>query len=205
MFGQSNRHERRTEEANEPLLADSDNLVDDQTIFKLDSDDEDESSALNHTGDRRDHTVRFEEHVQVIGPPLRSMLASRETGEYVIQFFLCLLNIILEFEQDTDELDESNDLEDVQVRVPRGYTDSTMPLLVGLFDSSASRGRVDASVPLRRTNGEPETQQTDVDLEELAAKRIAGGGIFDSIANMANSILGAGEFSFFSKSTSSWS
>ncbi|KAJ7925314.1 amino acid transporter [Mycena leptocephala] len=176
MFGQSNRNERRTEEANEPLLADSDNLVDDHTIFKLDSDDEDESSALNHTGDRRDHTVRFEEHVQVIGPPLRSMLASRET----------------EFEQDTDELDESNDLEDVQVRVPRGYTDSTMPLLVGLFDSSASRGRVDASVPLRRTNGEPETQQTDVDLEELAAKRIAGGGIFDSIANMANSILGAG-------------
>jgi sodium-coupled neutral amino acid transporter 11 len=133
------------------------------------------------------------------------MLASRETGEYVIQVFLCLLNIILEFDQDTDELDESNDLEDVQVRVPRGYTDSTMPLLVGLFDSSASRGRVDASVPLRRTNGEPGTQQTDVDLEELAAKRIAGGGIFDSIANMANSILGAGEFSFFSKSTSSWS
>ncbi|KAJ6593914.1 AAAP amino acid permease [Mycena capillaripes] len=67
-----------------------------------------------------------------------------------------------------------------------------MPLLVGLFDSSASRGRVDASVPLRRTNGEEVSQQEDVNLEELAAKRIAGGGLFDSIANMANSILGAG-------------
>lgn len=34
----------------------------------------------------------------------------------------------------------------------------------------------------------------DVDLEELAAKRTAGGGMLDSIANMANSILGAGMF-----------
>ncbi|KAJ7680335.1 amino acid transporter [Mycena polygramma] len=165
MFGQSSHSDRRTE-ANEPLLADDHN-----TIF--DEDDEDESSALNHTGDRQDH-VRFEEHVQVIGPPLRSMIASRET----------------EFEQDTDELDDS-ELED-EVRVPRGYRDRTMPLLVGLFDSSASRGRVDTSIPLLRTNGQDVSQQTHVDLEELAAKRLAGGGLLDSIANMANSILGAG-------------
>lgn len=32
----------------------------------------------------------------------------------------------------------------------------------------------------------------DIDLEELAAKPSAGGGLIDSIANMANSILGAG-------------
>jgi len=32
------------------------------------------------------------------------------------------------------------------------------------------------------------------DLDEIAAKRTAGGGMFDSIANMANSILGAGKF-----------
>lgn len=84
MFGH-NHNQRRTE-ANEPLLAGSrDNLADDRNIFQLDSDDEDESSALNdHVDDRRrEHGVRFEEHVQVIRPPLRSMLASRETGEYV--------------------------------------------------------------------------------------------------------------------------
>ncbi|KAJ6499287.1 amino acid transporter [Mycena sanguinolenta] len=168
MFGQ----QRRTE-ANEPLLA-----RDDSNIFRVDSDDEDESSALsNHGEERREHGVRFEEHVQVIGPPLRSMIASRET----------------EFDQDTDEIDE-NELDDVQVRVPRGYSDRTMPLIVGLFESSASRGgRIDPAVPLLRTNGREEvSQQTEVDLEELAAKRTAGGNLFDSIANMTNSVLGAG-------------
>ncbi|KAJ7170541.1 amino acid transporter [Mycena crocata] len=171
MFGQSNgRSERRTE-ASEPLLRD--NFADDHAVL---GSDEDEGSALTNADESRDHAVRFEDRVQVIGPPLRSMLASRET----------------EFEQDTDEIDES-ELEDVQVRVPRGYMDRNMPLLVGLFDSSASRGGVDVSVPLLRSNGQEQSQQrTDVDLEELAAKRIAGGGLFDSIANMANSILGAG-------------
>lgn len=66
-----------------------------------------------------------------------------------------------------------------------------MPLLVGLFDTSHARGRSidNSSVPLRDRNG----AEINVDLEELAAKRTAGGGLLDSIANMANSILGAGE------------
>ena len=38
--------------------------------------------------------------------------------------------------------------------------------------------------------GEPPDEH--IDLEELAAKRTAGGGMLDSIAHMANSILGAG-------------
>ena len=33
----------------------------------------------------------------------------------------------------------------------------------------------------------------EVDLEELAKKRTAGGSLVDSVANMANAILGAGE------------
>ncbi|KDQ21740.1 hypothetical protein BOTBODRAFT_98866 [Botryobasidium botryosum FD-172 SS1] len=40
--------------------------------------------------------------------------------------------------------------------------------------------------------GAPANEGEDIDLEELAAKRVAGGGMLDSIANMANSILGAG-------------
>ncbi|KAJ7084400.1 amino acid transporter [Mycena belliarum] len=173
MFGQSSRRERT--EANEPLLS-RDNSG--HRTPSLDQDDELDSTALGHTDDGRSHAVRFEDHVQVIGPPLRSMVASRET----------------EFEQDADEIEDSQDLEDAQVRVPRGYRDRSMPLLVGLFDSSASvsRGRLEVSVPLLRINGEGFSQQPDVDLEELAAKRAAGGGLFDSIANMANSILGAG-------------
>ncbi|KAJ7287519.1 amino acid transporter [Mycena rebaudengoi] len=155
MFNSSHR------EASEPLLRDND------TVFAV-TDSDDEESALHHE-DRHDH-VRFEDHVQLIAPPLRSMQASREA----------------EFDQDSDEIDDSSPL-----RVPRGYTDSTMPLLVGLFDTSASRGRADASVPLTRTNGQDAPPQ-EVDLEALAAKRVAGGGMFDSIANMANSILGAG-------------
>ncbi|KII92917.1 hypothetical protein PLICRDRAFT_104081 [Plicaturopsis crispa FD-325 SS-3] len=63
-----------------------------------------------------------------------------------------------------------------------------MPLLVGLLDSAARRGP-DTTLPLNTGNAPPE--EHDVDLEELAAKRIAGGGMLDSVANMANSILGA--------------
>ncbi|KAJ7703183.1 hypothetical protein B0H17DRAFT_92903 [Mycena rosella] len=157
MFGQSSHSERRTE-AHEPLLARDD---DDRHAIPLDSDDEDDSTALGHADDRRDHAVRFEDHVQVIGPPLRSMLASRETGKYVFIVEMCGLYItLLEFEQDTDEIDESQELEDVRIRVPRGYRDRTMPLLVGLFDSSTSRGRLEVSVPLLRSDGTEVSQPT---------------------------------------------
>lgn len=82
------------------------------------------------------------------------------------------------------------ELENSDVRSRSGH-DQRMPLLVGLFDSSASRRSMDASLPLHGVNG---TSGDDIlDLEEIAAKRTAGGGMVDSIANMANSILGAGE------------
>ena len=81
------------------------------------------------------------------------------------------------------------ELENSDVR-PRSRHDQRMPLLVGLFDSSASRRSMDASLPLHGSNGTFEDDT--LDLEEIAAKRTAGGGMMDSIANMANSILGAG-------------
>ncbi|KAF7321305.1 Aa-trans domain-containing protein [Mycena kentingensis (nom. inval.)] len=146
-------------------------LQDDRTVFRLDDDEDDdgnESSALEP--DRRG--VRFEERVQVIAPSLRSMTSSRET----------------EFDQDPDEIDESQGLE-LETRIPRGYREQQMPLLVGLFDSSASR---DVSVPLLPVNGAEPHLTTSINLEDIAAKRVAGGGLLDSIANMANSILGAG-------------
>ena len=68
-----------------------------------------------------------------------------------------------------------------------------MPLLVGLFDSATARRSMDGSLRLE-PRGElgGELPDENIDLEELAAKRTAGGGMLDSVANMANSILGAG-------------
>lgn len=103
--------------------------------------------------------------------------------------------IFSEFEQDSDDLDDDaiRELESANV-TPRRQRDGRMPLIVGLFDSSASRRSLE-SFPLNGngTNGNTVIIGEDtVDLDEIAAKRTAGGGMVDSIANMANSILGAG-------------
>ncbi|KAG5643157.1 hypothetical protein DXG03_001487 [Asterophora parasitica] len=154
-----------------PLLGSHDNLPanSDRTIFSVDDDDDDddelEGTALNTS--RSDHGVRFHEEVRVIGPPLRSTLASREA----------------EYELDSDDLDEADDIDHV---TPRGRMDQRMPLLVGLFDSAEARRSTDTPNGHQMSGGE------NYDLEEIAAKRTAGGGLIDSIANMANSILGAG-------------
>jgi len=55
---------------------------DDRTILPVEVADHDiEATALDSS--RTDLSVRFQEEVQVIGPPLRSTLASREVGVYV--------------------------------------------------------------------------------------------------------------------------
>ncbi|KAG7098547.1 hypothetical protein E1B28_000482 [Marasmius oreades] len=173
MFSQSSRKgpTRDTDhEYTQPLLSEAAENVDDNdhVVFSLDSD----SDSDEHVGNRRnrdDHSVRFQEDVHIIPPPLRSTVSSREA----------------QFELDSDELDDE---EDQTSSVRRGHMDNTMPLIVGLFDASARRS-LDASVPLGENGYDP---AVNVDLEELAAKRTAGGGLLDSIANMANSILGAG-------------
>jgi solute carrier family 38 (sodium-coupled neutral amino acid transporter), member 11 len=71
-----------------------------------------------------------------------------------------------------------------------------MPLLVGLLDSATARRSLDGTLQLERrgefTGNMLTADDEEIDLEELASKRTAGGGMLDSIANMANSILGAG-------------
>ena len=91
------------------------------------------------------------------------------------------------YELDSDELDE-----DViaQVNLEHGVQrnrEQSMPLLVGLLDASAVRRSLD--IPL---SVDCDSTCSDIDLEELAAKQAGGGGMLNSIANMANSILGAG-------------
>ncbi len=67
-----------------------------------------------------------------------------------------------------------------------------MPLLVGLLDSASARRSQDGTLQLEQRGATGDDWSDNVDLEELAAKRTAGGGMLDSVANMANSILGAG-------------
>jgi sodium-coupled neutral amino acid transporter 11 len=76
-----------------------------------------------------------------------------------------------------------------------------MPLLVGLADIAAVRRSTDGTLSLSHLNGDS-AEGDGVDLEALAAKRTAGGGMLEGIANMANSILGAGSFLYV---VASWS
>jgi solute carrier family 38 (sodium-coupled neutral amino acid transporter), member 11 len=99
-------------------------------------------------------------------------------------------DLFVEFELDSDDLDDESlahiHAELTPTRRER-HRDQRMPLLVGLLESSDSRRSLDGSLPLHDANG------LSIDeLEEIAGKRVAGGGILDSTANMANSILGAG-------------
>ena len=69
-----------------------------------------------------------------------------------------------------------------------------MPLLVGLLDSTHIRRSQDGSILM--TRGGESQEDVDEELEGIIAKEKNGGGMLDSIANMANSILGAGKCSF---------
>lgn len=204
MFSLGNRRGGDTEDRTtyEPLLGEPNgDSLHEPVIFSV-ADDEDEveeqsngDAYIEGPGEDESHdqrrSVRFQEQVRVIGPPLRSTLQSREIGEHLK--LKCLTSIsdrcfrIPEYELDTDELDEHS-LTQLENELSAGHDrtgsgDQSMPLLVGLMDSAAARRSIDLS------DGDV---GSEVDLEGLAAKRTAGGSMIDSVANMANSILGAG-------------
>ncbi|EJD03370.1 amino acid transporter [Fomitiporia mediterranea MF3/22] len=182
MFSIGKRQEQKIgeESTRQPLLNGEDHS--DPILFSVDDEDEEETSVTRHTEEEvpqnRTRSVRFQEEVRVIGPPLRSTLASREA----------------EFELDSDELDEDSLSQlhggSLEANGSHGRDgDQSMPLLVGLVDRSAARQSLD--LPLTE-NGIGSAEDGYTDLQELAAKRTAGGNMVDSVANMANSILGAG-------------
>ncbi|KAH6914001.1 amino acid transporter [Coprinopsis sp. MPI-PUGE-AT-0042] len=182
MFRQSSKNGANNDlgdlEFRQPLLTSSEDRGNSETLFDADDSDEDDgilgdlnTPYTSRTTAQRE-TEATEGPVRAVPPALRSTIASREA----------------EFELDSDELDDDSTRNlDTPVGIRRN-ADQQMPLLVGLYDTSHSRRSLDASMPLRERDGGDE----HVDLEDLAAKRTAGGGMFDSIANMANSILGAG-------------
>lgn len=78
-----------------------------------------------------------------------------------------------------------------------------MPLLVGLIDQSASRRSMDQWSPGGvRGMGVGSAEDGYMDLDELAERRTKGGNMLDSVANMANSILGAGKMRYSATLTS---
>jgi solute carrier family 38 (sodium-coupled neutral amino acid transporter), member 11 len=104
MPGRGGRRNGRVDEDSRPLLVSSHEDLSttltsastENVLFSVDGDeDEHETSALEdtHRRSKADHTVRFEEQVQVIAPPLRSTTESREAGMYgtvvVIAFSGC--------------------------------------------------------------------------------------------------------------------
>ncbi|KAG8802448.1 hypothetical protein FRC16_009637 [Serendipita sp. 398] len=169
---------RRDLEHSQPLLAGQQS--DPDTIFSVDEDDHYEGSALRD--DSKEHRGSSGPS---FAPPLRSTLESREA----------------QFDLDEDDLDEAA-LEQLNVAngelsprpvLSRQNSEQRMPLLVGLLDSAALRAPESTQgINLRRRNDEENGAEYHEDLEELARKRTSGGGMLDSIANMANSILGAG-------------
>ncbi|KAG1734746.1 amino acid transporter [Suillus paluster] len=157
-------------EARQPLLnASHEDISADsnQIVFSVDDEDSESNSAEPWTAVRRTESgVRFQEEVQVIGPPLRSTVQSREAAD-------------IQREQ----------------RRSRGAPrqERTMPLLVGLMDASAARRTPDTTIPMYEPNHlENEGGHRSIDLDDLAAKQWSGGGLLNSVSNMANSILGAG-------------
>ncbi|KAH9832215.1 amino acid transporter [Rhodofomes roseus] len=175
--------------ATEPLLGHSfeePHNAEDVIFSVADDEDLDESSALSRADSPQDTPghVRFREDVQVIGLPLRSTFESRET----------------EYELDTDDLDGEAVAQLDTSHPPRSprspssrHREQSVPLLVGLLDTaSARRDTADGTLRLEQNGVVLEEDGPRVDLEALAAKQSAGGGMLDSVANMANSILGAG-------------
>lgn len=211
MFGLPNRQPRQNGEAEtrQPLLEEESH--NDRVIFSVADDGEEDYPAhqldvaqqpevpKKERTQRTSRSVRFQEDVRIIGPPLRSTIQSREartlcqTLHHTPEADIVMFS---EFELDTDELDDTS-IDALETQYPpnsRANGDQRMPLLVGLLDSSAARRSIDT--PLSEDG---DAFDEHVDLEELAAKQTAGGSMIDSVANMANSILGAGEHNLLPK------
>lgn len=90
MLGRLHKQREQGGEGSQPLLGRSEDESrtdhEDSVLFSVDDEDDDDlrqTSALDPAPSpppKGSHSVRFEEDVQVIGPPLRSTLESREVG-----------------------------------------------------------------------------------------------------------------------------
>jgi hypothetical protein len=167
--GRDGRRNRRVDEDSRPILVSSREDLSltspstENVLFAIDGDDDEhEASALDDTGTRRksmaDRTVRSQDQVQFIAPPLRCMLESREAGTSCMAIFSffraarrnrrCQLlrghvpAIFTEFDIDSDNLDDDavahTNLEHA-IRHGDPHREQSMPLLIRLLDASVLR------------------------------------------------------------------
>jgi sodium-coupled neutral amino acid transporter 11 len=85
MLGRGGRRNGQINGDGLPLLQDEyEHEHSENTLFSIEEDDDDvpETSALedSHPRSKPDHSVRFQDQVQVIAPSLRSTIESREAG-----------------------------------------------------------------------------------------------------------------------------
>ena len=85
MLGRGGRRNGQIRSDEQHLLQSSHGDEDSEnTLFAIEDDDDDlhETSALedSHSRSKPDHSVRFQDQVQVIAPSLRSTIESREAG-----------------------------------------------------------------------------------------------------------------------------
>lgn len=93
---------------------------------------------------------------------------------------------------DSDELDDDALESDALTRSRNNAGE--MPRLLGLMESS----RRSTDIPLQHVSDAAGNRINDEEFANLATKTSGGaGGMFESIANMANSILGAGIIGVF--------
>ncbi|KAH9176293.1 amino acid transporter [Lactarius sanguifluus] len=174
MLGWGGRQNGQTNGDDQPLLRSShehEHEDSEHTLFAIENDDDTSVLEDPHPRGKADHSVRFQDEVQLIAPPLRSTLESREA----------------EYDLDPDDIDDETAAHSSLERGIHRPGEQSMPLLVGLLDASTIRRSLDIPMGTDGVSG-----YADVDLDELAAKQSSGGGILNSIANMSNSILGAG-------------
>ncbi|KAF8332651.1 transmembrane amino acid transporter protein-domain-containing protein [Cantharellus anzutake] len=161
---------KRADEDSVPLLdQDESSLHDDRTLFSVGDDDDDDtplaqSHLINHPSRATSRSDELTPYEYMIPPTLRSTVQSREA----------------EFDLDTDEI------EDPRMVVPDPVRNQDMPLLMGLVQSSA---RLSTEIPLHTFNGQANQCE---EAENTQIKIGKTGGMLESIANMANAILGAG-------------
>ncbi|KAG9004984.1 hypothetical protein FRB94_001953 [Tulasnella sp. JGI-2019a] len=193
MLGRStiSASQKPNNEDRQPLLDDDEEDDHDRSRSNVVFSAEDEDEDNDEDGEGAFHTS--------IGPPpdyepppidvnasrvptaLKSTVQSRE-AQYELD------DDVLEGEQSPSTSDATMLSARPGLQRNRSSNGQTMPLLVGLMDSSSRRSMdLPMGVPM-----EDEDDAQQLDLEDLAKKRTAGGGMLDSVANMANSILGAG-------------
>jgi hypothetical protein len=85
-----------------------------------------------------------------------------------------------EFDLDTDDIETPRAVE------PVSRHERDIPVLVGLFQESSRRS---LDISLHALRGDEDQDALE---QETPIRKAPGGGMIESIANMANSILGAG-------------